>query len=375
VEESHGRLTPLDELYLERAYELAGRGIGNTSPNPPVGAVVVRDGRLVGEGYHHHAGAAHAEANALAQAGSKARGATVYVSLEPCRHVGRTPPCTCALIEAGVARVVAGTVDPTEHGGGVDDLRTRGIDVTVANDPIARDLIEIFARATAGDRPYVALKMATSLDGLIASGGGVQERIGSEAEARYVRDLRAAFDAVMVGAGTVRIDDPQLTVRPPRDRLRPYTRVVACQSDVVATRSRVFASAEGYAKTIVLVPAGLRDRFTELRELAEVIEVGAPDAVELDLPLAMKALRARDLFSILCEGGPRLGAALLAAGQVDRIYWAIAPRFLSNEAAVPALSGFDLTGVHVNFDRVERVGPDVILSGTVVSSPPPPVSS
>jgi diaminohydroxyphosphoribosylaminopyrimidine deaminase / 5-amino-6-(5-phosphoribosylamino)uracil reductase len=363
VESTLDQLTPLDELYLQRTYELAARGLGSTSPNPPVGAVVVRGGRLVGEGYHHRAGEAHAERNALAQAGSNARGATLYVSLEPCLHVGRTPPCTQAIIEAGVARVVAGALDPTEHGGAAQ-LRERGIEVTVAGDPVARDLIEIFARTMRGERPYVALKMAASLDGLIASRPGVQERLGSEAEARYVRELRIAHDAVMVGAGTVRIDDPRLAVRPSHDRLRPYVRVVACESEAVPARSRIFAAEEGYANTIVLAPAGLRDRFDELRQVADVLEVGPPDAVTLDLPQAMKALRARAIFSVLCEGGPTLGAALIAGALVDRVYWAIAPRLLTNDAAVPVLSGADLTGVDLHFDRVERIGPDVVISGT-----------
>lgn len=363
-----GKLTPLDELFLQRAYELAARGAGSTAPNPPVGAVVVRDGRVVGEGYHHRAGAAHAETNALLQAGHDARGATVYVSLEPCRHTGRTPPCTDALVEAGVARMVAGTLDPTQHGGGAAQLSERGIDVTVAGDAVARGLVETFARAMAGKRPYVALKMAVSLDGFIAGRPGVQERLGSEAEARYVRDLRTVYDAVLVGAGTIRIDDPQLTVRPPHDRVRPYVRIVACEREAISSHSRVFAEEEGYARTIVLTPTGLRDRFDDLRGRADVLAVGAPGARTLDPAEAMKALRARDIFSVLCEGGPRLAASLLAARQVDRIYWAIAPRFLSNEHAVPALAGADLTSVGLRVDRVELIGPDVIISGCLAES-------
>jgi len=209
VEQLHRPLTPLDELYLQRAYELAARGIGSTSPNPPVGAVVVRDNRIVGEGYHRRAGDAHAEASALRQAARDARGATLYVSLEPCRHVGRTPPCAHAVIEAGIVRVVAGTLDPTLHGGAAE-LRERGVDFAVAQDPIARDLIEPFARAGRLQRPYVSLKMAMSLDGAIASRPGVEQQLTSQEARRYVRDLRIAHDAVMVGAGTVRVDDPLL---------------------------------------------------------------------------------------------------------------------------------------------------------------------
>ncbi len=367
MERTRPQLTPSDELYLRRACELAARAIGNTSPNPPVGAVVVRDGKLVGEGYHHRAGEAHAETNALRQAGALARGATVYVSLEPCRHVGRTPPCTDTLLEAGVARVVAGTLDPTPHGGGAAELEERGLDVVVAENPAARELIEIFVRTSSSDRPYVGLKMAMSLDGAVTSRPEVQERLSSEEEARYVRDLRIAYDAVMVGAGTVRVDDPQLTVRPPRDRMRSYLRIVACQSGIASRRSRIYAAEDGYDKTIVLAPAGARDRFAELENVADVVYVGRNDEKRLDLAQAMRTLRGRGIFSVLCEGGPRLAAQMIAAGVVDRFYWAIAPVLLQNGRAVPVLSGADLaaSGVRLRFDRIERLGDDVVLSGTL----------
>lgn len=362
-----GLLTPIDRLYLQRAYELAARAVGSTLPNPPVGAVVVRDGHVVGEGYHHRAGEAHAESQALKHAAENARGATLYVSLEPCPHVGRTPPCTDAVIASGVVRVVAGTLDPTKRGA-AQLLRGRGIEVTVSDDPAARDLIEVFVRAAQRPRPYVALKMAASLDGFIASRKGVREQLGSPAEERYVRDLRTTFDAVMVGAGTVRVDDPLLTVRPPHDRARPYVRIVVCDRDPVPPESRVFNSLEGYAKTILLAPCTRLDRFEALREVADVVAVESSGSGRLDLTNAMRALREREIVSVLCEGGPQLGAALVAAGIVDRIYWAIAPRFLASPDAVRALSGADLTGVALEFDRAERIGDDVILSGTLCSA-------
>jgi diaminohydroxyphosphoribosylaminopyrimidine deaminase / 5-amino-6-(5-phosphoribosylamino)uracil reductase len=167
----------------------------------------------------------------------------------------------------------------------------------------------------------------------------------------------------MVCAGTVRVDDPQLTVRPAHDRRRPYVRVVACQSEGVSARSRIFTKEDGYAKTIVLVAGGRRERSAELRAVADVVEVGPSNSTTLDLAEAMKALRARDIFSVLCEGGPRLAASLLASGCVDRLYWAIAPRFVSGAHAVAVLSGADLSGVPLRFDRVVRAGPDVIISG------------
>jgi diaminohydroxyphosphoribosylaminopyrimidine deaminase/5-amino-6-(5-phosphoribosylamino)uracil reductase len=358
----------LDALYLERAYQLAARGIGSTSPNPPVGAVVVRDGHIVGEGYHHRAGEAHAETNALLAAGEGARGATVYVSLEPCNHVGRTPACSNSLIDAGIARVVVGTIDPDPrtNGHGIAYLRERGVQVDVAGDERARELIAVFAGTLGKTRPYVALKMAMSLDGAIASRPNVQQWITSEQSRAFVRDLRVAHDAVMVGAGTVRVDDPQLTVRPPHHRLRPFVRVVACETDTVPESSRAFAAEEGYDRTIVLAPAGLRDRFAALGHVADVLFVGEETEERLDLGKAMAQLRERGIYSVLCEGGPTLAARLIADRLVDRFHWAIAPALLQRDGAVPVLSGIDFSSVdaRLRFDRVERAGPDVVLSGT-----------
>jgi diaminohydroxyphosphoribosylaminopyrimidine deaminase/5-amino-6-(5-phosphoribosylamino)uracil reductase len=364
-----GRLTSRDRLYLERAYELAARGTGGTAPNPLVGAVVVHEGRIAGEGYHHRAGSAHAETNALAQAGAKARGATLYVSLEPCATAGRVPACAPALVESGVARVVCGTGDPNpaNDGRGIAYLRERGIRVDVAGDAHAVELIELFAGAIASSRPYLALKMVMSLDGAISSRPGVREWLGSEAEGLYVRDLRIAFDAVMVGAGTVRIDDPQLTVRPGRHRLRPYVRVVACETETIPASSRVLAAVDGYAPSIVLAPAGARRQFDNLQSLADVRFVGTAESERLDLRAAMEALRQAGVYSVLCEGGPTLGARLIAAGLVERFYWAIAPRLLGNDAAVPVLAGVDFAKLpaRLRFDRTQRVGDDVVISGRI----------
>jgi diaminohydroxyphosphoribosylaminopyrimidine deaminase/5-amino-6-(5-phosphoribosylamino)uracil reductase len=227
-------------------------------------------------------------------------------------------------------------------------------------------LIEPFTRAATLQRPYVTLKMAMSLDGAIASRPGVEARLTSEEARRYVRDLRIAHDAVMVGAGTVRVDDPQLTVRPPHHRLRPYLRVVLCQSEGVSARSRIFGTETGYAKTVVLAPSALANRLEELRDVADVIGVGPPESLVLDLPQALEALRARGIYSVLCEGGPTVAAQMIAARQVDRFYWAIAPLFLQSASAVPVLAGADLlaSGVRLQFDRVERTGKDAVISGT-----------
>lgn len=351
---------------MDRALELAARAVGNTAPNPPVGAVVVRDGQILGEGYHHRAGLSHAEVNALADVGD-ARGATVYVTLEPCNHVGRTPACTAALLDAGVARVVVGAQDPNPKtdGSGIARLREHGVSVELRNDPRARALIERFEHAIRSDRPFLALKMAMSLDGCITSRPGVQEWLTCEEERLYVRDLRIAYDAVMVGAGTVRVDDPQLTVRPPSHRLRPLRRIVACENDTIDAHSRVLAETVDYAKTIVLAPTGARERFANLQDIAELMFVGGETAASLDLAAAMRALRAYGIESVLCEGGPTLGARLIAAGVVDRLYWAIAPVLLRNDQAVPVLAGADLAALRTRLaiDTLEQVGEDVVISG------------
>jgi diaminohydroxyphosphoribosylaminopyrimidine deaminase / 5-amino-6-(5-phosphoribosylamino)uracil reductase len=363
AEGSGSVISAIDRLFLERTYELAARGIGNTSPNPPVGAVVARGETMLGEGYHHRAGEAHAEVNALADAGD-ARGATMYVSLEPCLHVGRTPPCTNALRRAGIARVVIGALDPTRHGGAAE-LARDGLEVAIANDPEARKLIEIFTRPVARTRAYVTLKMAMSLDGYVASRPGTPEWISCEEERLFVRDLRVAHDAVMVGAGTVRIDDPQLTVRPPASRLREFVRIVACANDSVPPESRVFAPVPGYARTVVLAPGAARARFRALEDVADVLYVGESQET-LDIKTALEALRERGITSVLCEGGPTLAGDLIARGLVDRFYWAISPVLLHSESAVSVLGSAQLDGSPraLKFDMLERLGCDALIGGT-----------
>ncbi len=360
-------VTELDELYLQRAYELAARGIGNTAPNPPVGAVLVRGGRIVGEGYHHRAGEPHAESNALSAAGEAARGATAYISLEPCNHTGRTPPCSNALIEAGVVRAVVGAVDPNPktNGRGVAALRDGGIEVDVSDDARARELIDVFAGSLRTDRPFVTLKMAMSLDGAIASRPGAAQWLTSEETRSFVRELRIAHDAVMVGAGTVRVDDPQLTVRPPHHRLRPYVRVVGCETDSVPEKSRVFSPVEGYAKTIVLAPAAWRARFDALARVADVVFIGDGSSDRLDLSLAMRALREREIYSVLCEGGPTFAGTLIGGALVDRVHWAIAPLLLQGPCAVPVIVGqdFSQSPESLRVEKVQQIGCDVIVSG------------
>jgi diaminohydroxyphosphoribosylaminopyrimidine deaminase/5-amino-6-(5-phosphoribosylamino)uracil reductase len=364
----------LDRLFMQRARELAERARGNVAPNPLVGAVLVRGGRLLGEGFHHQRGQAHAEVEALRAVGGDARGSTLYVTLEPCAHHGLTPPCARAILDAGVARVVIGALDPNPKTAqaGVGLLREHGVDVEVLNDARSRALIEDFAVAITRDRPFVTLKLAASLDGYVAPKQGRYQLTGTRAAA-FTRELRAAHDAVMVGAGTVRVDNPLLTVRPPRARLRPYVRVVACERVPVWAESRIFAtpdpSREGlHARTIVLAPAGARAAFASLERVAEVVYVGESSARELNMRAALAALKERGVYSILSEGGPTLASRLLAEGLVDRLHWLAAPLLLAGENAVRALQPLaqSLPERRFAFEEVARLGDDVLFSASFV---------
>lgn len=294
------------------------------------------------------------------------RGATIYVTLEPCDHVGLTPACSQTIVEAGIARAVIGVLDPNPRtaAAGVERLRAANVVVDLVSDPWAAAIVEDFGRAIARDRPYVRLKLAASLDGRVAPRPGERHWLTGAAARDHVRELRSACDAVLVGAGTVRIDDPMLTVRPARNRRRPYVRVVACERDPVATDRAIFAPLDGYARTIVLAPAGARRRFAELETVADVVFVGDETNRELDLARALVGLRERGIASVLCEGGPTLAQHLLESELVDRIDWLVAPALLGGPDAVPALAGGP-SGIVLRFDRVEQLGPDVLLSAAI----------
>ncbi len=363
----------LDATYLARAVELASRAVAETVPNPPVGAVIVRDGRTLGEGWHHRKGEPHAEAEALRaarDAQEDVRGATMYVTLEPHDHESTMPPCSLAIIAAGITRVVVGTLDPNvlTHGNGVARMRAAGIAVEVVDDPQSLELIERFRYTIGSKYPFITLKMAMSLDGFVAPHPGAY-RVTGEAARERVYDLRAEHDAVMVGAGTVRVDDPLLTIRPHRSRVRPYARVIACETAPVPLESKVLqppegAPADAYRPTIVLAPAGLRAAFAPLEAASEVVYAGEPDARQLDLRAAMHALRTVGITTVLCEGGPTLAGRLIAAGLVERLVWFVAPALLRSPDAVPVLFGADVNALATGwtFDEVERVGDDLMIT-------------
>lgn len=351
-----------DERYMDEAFALAERGRGMTHPNPLVGAVLVRDGAVVGRGWHAGPGKSHAEAVALREAGPAARGATLYCTLEPCAHHGRTPPCAAALVAAGVERAVVAMGDPNPlvDGRGFDRLRGAGIAVDTGEGrwaARARGQNAAFVKAMSCGLPLVTCKSAVSLDGKVAAAGGDARWISGLESRRLAHGLRAAADAVMVGAGTVRRDDPALTVRHVEGR--DPARVVVSRRGEIPVSCRLVASAR-QTRTIVLA-----ERFAPPARAA--LDAAGVETLEMgDEGLAggLRLLAAGGLFDVLCEGGPQLTGALLAEGLADRIVLFVAPLLVGRGApdllAAPAVTTIAaatrLTGV-----TWERAGDDIVL--------------
>ena len=355
------------EADMRRALELAERGWGRVSPNPLVGAVVrSQDGDVVGEGWHEGPGTPHAEAMAVAVAGAETRGGTVVCTLEPCNRFGRTPPCTAALIEAGVARVIVGATDPGLGEGtpGIAELRGAGIEVvTDVLGPECRELNEAFERHVLTGRPFVVLKSASSLDGKTAAADGTSRWITSDEARADVQRLRAWSDAVVVGSGTVVADDPSLTLR---DDLyadaRPPRRVIVDSTGRISAAARVF---DGSAPTLVATT----DRTPHARVSAwegtgaEAVIIDRDEAGRVSIPGLLDALGKRDVQGLLVEGGARLAGSFVDGDLVDRFVFYLAPKVIGGEGAPGMIAGAGSMPVGaalgLAFDRVERIGPDL----------------
>jgi diaminohydroxyphosphoribosylaminopyrimidine deaminase/5-amino-6-(5-phosphoribosylamino)uracil reductase len=330
-----GILSAADEAHLERARLLARSGWGRVHPNPMVGCVLVRDGEVVGEGHHAEFGGPHAEVAAIEAARGRAEGATAYVTLEPCNHHGKTPPCTEALVRAGVRRVVFGASDPgSASGGGARTLGEAGIDVLgpLWDDATAVAENPAFFHAHRHGTPFVALKLALSLDGRIARAPGVRTHItGAEAD-RQVHRLRSGFDAILVGAGTARADDPRLTVRLTPPGRVPPRRIVLDPSAGLPSDAALFADA---ATAPVHVFARSDAREGELERLEAVgahVHPVEGHGSDLDLHAVLRVCRGIGISSILCEGGARLAGSLLRQRLAGRLYLVVAPRALGDGA-------------------------------------------
>ncbi len=364
--------TPGDAAFMRLALTLAERGRGRVSPNPLVGCVVVKDGEVIGEGWHASAGGPHAEVAALAAAGEGARGASVYVTLEPCDHHGRTPPCTEALLAAGVDRVVIATLDPNPLVDGRGVARLAGAGVRVEVGLLAREAEEqneVFRVAQRERRPFVLYKTAMSLDGKIAVRTGRSRWITGETARDRVHRWRDEFDAVAVGINTVLLDDPALTTRSGGGRTP--RKVVFDSVARTPTKARLFdedPQGQPGRVTVFVTEEAPAARVQALHERgAEVIAVRA-DRGRPDVAAALSELYARDVTSVLLEGGGTLAWDFFAARSVDRVAWFVAPKLLGGSAAGP-LAGLGVASVDEAFllddVRTETIGNDLLVTGKV----------
>src|SRR3954464_13514329 len=363
-------VTTTDQTLLARAIELAACGVGEVTPNPNVGAVIARDGEIVGEGWHEFFGGPHAEVNALAAAGDAARGATMYVSLEPCCHQGKTPPRTTAIAAAGIRRVVVASDDPTEKasGRGLGILRDEGVEVEVETGELAahaRLLNQAFRKHARTGRPWVLFKSAMTLDGKVATRTGDSQWISAEGSRELSHHWRANIDAVVVGIGTALADDPLLTARVDGVHRQPRRVVFDSLARLPLPSKLVQASAET-PLTVVVSRAAPRHETDALEAAGAEIIVAVGENEPARVRSALDQLGDREVTSILLEGGPHVAGAFFDAGEIDEGRLFLAPLLVGGRAARDPLEG---EGVEKIADAVraltldcERIGGDVLVS-------------
>ncbi|MBW2367494.1 MAG: bifunctional diaminohydroxyphosphoribosylaminopyrimidine deaminase/5-amino-6-(5-phosphoribosylamino)uracil reductase RibD [Deltaproteobacteria bacterium] len=359
-----------DIKFMKQALALAAKGRGYTAPNPMVGAIVVRDGQVVGRGYHEAVGGAHAEVNAIDDAAPNARGATLYVTLEPCNHTGRTPPCTQKILSAGIGRVVSAMADPNPSvtGGGNRFLSSRGIDVDcgVCRDD-AQVLNEMYITFVRTGKPFVIAKCAATLDGRLATRTGDSKWITGPAARQFVHRLRHEVDAIMVGVNTIKTDDPQLTTRLPIGKGRDPKRIILDTRLTIAEDARVLRL-ESDSDTIVVsgpnVAQAKKDRLIESG--IQVLNSPVKDD-KIDLNELVKTLGAAGVTSLLVEGGGHVLASAFTAGIVDKVYFFYGPKILGGDDGVPICSGpgpaLMKDAVSITDIALHRFADDVMIEG------------
>jgi diaminohydroxyphosphoribosylaminopyrimidine deaminase/5-amino-6-(5-phosphoribosylamino)uracil reductase len=361
-----------DQKYMEMALDLAIRGEGYTSPNPMVGAVVVKGDRVVGSGFHEAVGGPHAEVNAINAAGKQAAGATLYVTLEPCNHTGRTPPCTSKILDAGISRVVVAMPDPNSNviGGGLELLKKHGLEVLcgVCEDR-ARKLNEAFITYVTTGRPFVIAKCAATLDGRIATHSGDSKWVTGAGARRYVHRLRHAVDAIMVGINTVRRDDPSLTTRLEDRQGKDPVRVILDSQLSIAPHAKVLQ--QDSAADTLLIAANTVEQSKKAvfeKDGVRVIEAALRHNL-IDMAALMVQLGAMEISSLLIEGGSQVLGSAFRAGIVDKVQFFYAPKILGGDDGIPICSGpgAELMGHSIQLKdiAVQRFGDDVLIEGYV----------
>lgn len=363
-------MTPQAEQFMQRAIALARKGLGRTAPNPPVGAVLVRDGNVVGEGFHSAAGQPHAEIFALNDAGDLAFGADLYVTLEPCCHQGRTGPCTEALINAGVARVYIGAQDPNPlvAGKGMERLRQAGVDVKCeVLTAESQKLIAPFAKHISSGLPYVVFKAAMTLDGKTATSVGDSQWISCAASREIVHQLRNQVDGIMVGSGTVKADDPRLTTRLAEGGRDPV-RIVFDGSLETSPQATLYTQ-PSVAKTVLVTASGHTEEVLRSYRAVgvEIVQVSR-NADGLDLPAALIELGKMNLQYLLLEGGSILGGAMIRAGLVDRVMIFVAPKMIGGDG-YSLFAGEGVASISDAWSlmnlRARQIGTDILIEGEV----------
>jgi diaminohydroxyphosphoribosylaminopyrimidine deaminase/5-amino-6-(5-phosphoribosylamino)uracil reductase len=359
----------LDEKYMRRALELAQLGVGYTSPNPMVGAVIVKDGRVIGEGWHHRCGGLHAEREALASLSESAEGATMYVTLEPCCHEGRQPPCTQAILESGIARVVVGSGDPNPlvAGKGISILREHGVEVTEGVLREECDAINyVFFHYIRTKTPYAVMKYAMTLDGKIATRTGSSKWITGEQARQQVQRDRHRYSGIMVGIGTVLADDPALTCRIPGGK-NP-TRIICDSALRTPTGSQIVTSAHD-VPTIIATAVSDSARYAPYTEAGCEV-VCLPDSNgRVDLTALMKYLGGREIDSVLLEGGGTLNWAMLERKLVQRVQAYVAPKLFGGEGAKSPVRGEGVAeakdAIMLKNPRILHFGEDIMIESEV----------
>jgi diaminohydroxyphosphoribosylaminopyrimidine deaminase/5-amino-6-(5-phosphoribosylamino)uracil reductase len=362
-------LTEHDTRHMRRAIELAELGRGHTRPNPLVGAVIARDDRVLGEGYHVAYGGAHAEVAAITACHDDPIGATLYVTLEPCCHHGQTPPCTDAIVRAGISRVVVASDDPTgkASGRGLGILRDEGVDVTLIDGDVshsARLQNQPFRKHARTGRPLVMFKSAMSLDGHVATQTGDSKWISGEQSRDLVHRWRAEVDAICIGIGTALADDPLLTARSP-DVIRQPTRVVFDSEARLGTSSQLARTAPEVPLVLVVSRAAQRAQVDRLKAAGAEVIVSAGGTEAERVSDALDKVGAMGIQSLLLEGGPRLAGSFLDAGEVDEMRIFVAPIALGGRGARMSIEGEGADSIahaqHAGSMRVERIGDDVLI--------------
>ncbi len=362
-----------DEKWIRRAIRLAKRGKGKTSPNPMVGAILVKEGRVVGEGYHRRAGEAHAEIIAIQKAGPEAKGSTLYINLEPCVHYGKTPPCTPSIIESGVRRVVVGMEDPNPlvKGKGLEDLRRAGIEVlSGVIEQECRRLNEAFCKYITKREPFVILKSASTLNGKIATRTGESKWITGEASRHYVQKLRSEVDGIVVGIDTIIKDDPLLTVRI-KSGGNPY-RIVLDSNLRIPEAARVIETSP--SRTIVVTtPLSDRDKIERLKKRGVQILTTKPKDGRVDLREFLSKLGQLDIISILVEGGSEVNGSFLDEGLIDKILLFFAPKIIGDPEAKGIFSGRRVSAlseaVSLRDIKMLRIGEDILIEAYISRQP------